>query len=167
MRDKGLDLAINAAGGVTELARRLGISQPSVSNWTRVPAERVLLIEQLTGVSRAVLRPDLYQAENAAEVSTDFDLDEVDAARAWEYSLLAVLLLRPPNAELLAQLAQFGGDATPLGRAHAALAEAAASTDANAVEDEHFNLFIGIGRGELLPYEFALSHRLSLRTAAG
>jgi DNA-binding transcriptional regulator YdaS (Cro superfamily) len=59
MRDRGLDLAISAVGGVTELARRLGISQPSVSNWTRVPAERVLLVESATGVNRALLRPDL------------------------------------------------------------------------------------------------------------
>ncbi|MET0444375.1 MAG: Cro/CI family transcriptional regulator, partial [Pseudorhodoplanes sp.] len=42
MRDVGLEEAIRAAGGITELARRVGISQPSVSNWERVPAERVL-----------------------------------------------------------------------------------------------------------------------------
>jgi len=32
--DAGLGEAIRAAGGVTELARRIGISQPSVSNWS-------------------------------------------------------------------------------------------------------------------------------------
>ena len=42
MRDQGLEEAIRAAGGVSELARQLGISQPSVSNWTRIPAERVV-----------------------------------------------------------------------------------------------------------------------------
>jgi Bacterial toxin YdaS len=40
MRDPGLSEAIRAAGGVAELARQIGISQPSVSNWNRVPAER-------------------------------------------------------------------------------------------------------------------------------
>ena len=60
MRDQGLDEAIRAAGGVSELARRIGISQPSVSNWDRIPAERVIAVEQATNVSRAVLRPDLY-----------------------------------------------------------------------------------------------------------
>ena len=45
MRDQGLDQAIRAAGGITELARRIGISQPSVSNWERIPAERVLAVE--------------------------------------------------------------------------------------------------------------------------
>ena len=37
MRDQGLQEAIRAVGGISELARRLGISQPSVSNWDRIP----------------------------------------------------------------------------------------------------------------------------------
>ena len=45
MADSGLEEAIRAARGITELARRIGISQPSVSNWSRVPAERVLAVE--------------------------------------------------------------------------------------------------------------------------
>jgi TorA maturation chaperone TorD len=44
------------------------------------------------------------------------------------------------------------GDETPLGRTHQALAAAAATTDADAAEREYFDLFIGVGRGELLPY---------------
>ena len=44
MRDSGLDRAIQMAGGVAELARRVGIRQPSVSNWSRVPAERVAAV---------------------------------------------------------------------------------------------------------------------------
>jgi len=32
MSDRGLQEAIRAAGGVTELARRIGVTQPSVSN---------------------------------------------------------------------------------------------------------------------------------------
>jgi molybdopterin-guanine dinucleotide biosynthesis protein B len=60
MRDPGLSEAIRAAGGVSELARMIGISQPSVSNWIRVPADRVAVVESVTGIDRAVLRPDLY-----------------------------------------------------------------------------------------------------------
>jgi molybdopterin-guanine dinucleotide biosynthesis protein MobB len=60
MRDSGLDEAIRAAGGVGELARKVGISQPCISNWNRVPAERVVAVEAATGVNRALLRPDLY-----------------------------------------------------------------------------------------------------------
>jgi len=39
-----------------------------------------------------------------------------------------------------------------LGIAHAGLAASAAETSANAVEREYFDLFIGVGRSELLPY---------------
>jgi TorA maturation chaperone TorD len=146
MRDQGLSEAIRAAGGVSELARRLGISQPSVSNWNRIPAERVLDVEAVTGVERVVLRPDLYAKASEAEPG------EIDVARAQEYALLAALLGRAPGADLLARLSQLRGDATPLGVAHSALAQAAADTTAEKVESEYFNLFIGLGRGELLPY---------------
>src|SRR5919206_3043056 len=60
MRDDGLRLAIDAAGSIGALARGLGISQPSVSSWSRVPAERVRAVEALTHVGREQLRPDLY-----------------------------------------------------------------------------------------------------------
>ena len=44
------------------------------------------------------------------------------------------------------------GDASPLGLAHVALAEAASAAKVESVEREFFNVFIGVGRGELLPY---------------
>lgn len=78
--------------------------------------------------------------------------DEVDVARAQEYALLASLLLRAPNADTLARLSRLGGDATPLGLAHIALAQAAAATSVADVQREFFNIFIGLGRGELVPY---------------
>jgi TorA maturation chaperone TorD len=146
MRDPGLDQAIRAAGGVGALARKIGISQPSVSNWMRVPAERVAVVEAATGIDRALLRPDLYGERTSVE------LDDVEQARAQEYALLAVLLARAPNADLLQRLATIRGDATPLGLAHAALGEAASRATAQQIEREFFNLFIGLGRGELLPY---------------
>jgi TorA maturation chaperone TorD len=78
--------------------------------------------------------------------------DQVDAARAGEYTLLARLLARAPDAVLLARIAKLHGDATPLGVAHASLAEAAAGGIAETIAREFFDLFIGVGRGELLPY---------------
>jgi TorA maturation chaperone TorD len=146
MRDQGLAEAIRAAGGVGALARRIGIAQPSVSNWSRIPAERVIAVEDATGVNRTVLRPDLYGALPAAPT------DDIDVARAQQYALLAVLLARAPNAELLARIATVRGDASPLGVAHAALAEAVAAANVERIEREFFDLFIGVGRGELLPY---------------
>lgn len=146
MRDAGLEEAIRAVGGVGALAQKIGISQPSVSNWARIPAERVIAVEAVTGVARDVLRPDLYGIPPAT-------IDEVDAARAAEYALLAVLLARAPDADMLARLARLRGDASPLGLVHAALGEAAAAATVERTEREYFDLFIGIGRGELLPYE--------------
>jgi TorA maturation chaperone TorD len=145
MSDPGLDEAIRALGGVTERARRIGISQPSVSNWSRVPAERVLSVEAATGVAGAILRPDLYEERPGLP-------DEVDAARAQEYALLAVLLARAPDAEFLTRIAKLRGDATPLGVAHAALAQAADGASAQKIAREFFDLFVGVGRGELLAY---------------
>ena len=139
--------AIRAAGGVGQLARQIGISQPSVSNWSRIPAERVISVEAATGVDRSVLRPDLYGGK---EISGE--VDEVDLARAQEYALLAALLMRAPDAGFLAKLSELHADASPLGLAHAALAEAAEGTTAEKVEREYFDLFIGLGRGELMPY---------------
>jgi TorA maturation chaperone TorD len=153
MRETGLAEAIRAAGGISELARKIGISQPSVSSWSRVPAERVISVEAVTGVDRAVLRPDLYSGKKMAiDIDIDIDIDEVDAARAHEYALLATLLTRAPDAALLSRLSELRGDASPLGLAHAALAEAAGKTTAEIAEHEFFDLFIGIGRGELMPY---------------
>src|SRR6476469_2691425 len=147
MRDEGLDEAIRVAGGVGALARKIGISQPSVSNWARIPAERVLSVEVATGVSRTILRPDLYGNGAASE-----GVDDLDAGRAQEYSLLSALLARAPDRALLERLATLRGDASPLGLAHAALAEAASRTTSERVEREYFDLFIGLGRGELLLY---------------
>jgi TorA maturation chaperone TorD len=78
--------------------------------------------------------------------------DDAVAARAQEYALLATLLGRAPDAKLLESLAALRGDATPLGVAHAALAQAASETTVERVEREYFNLFIGLGRGEIMPY---------------
>ncbi|MBI3433557.1 MAG: molecular chaperone TorD family protein [Proteobacteria bacterium] len=148
MRESGLDEAIRVAGGVGALARKLGISQPSVSNWSRIPAERVLAVEAATGVTRAALRPDLYEGQ----ADTSGEIDEIDLARAREYGLLARLLAQAPTAQMLEAVAQLRGDPTPLGVAHAALAQAANAHAQAQLEREYFDLFIGIGRGEMLPY---------------
>ena len=79
-------------------------------------------------------------------------VDDVDLARAQEYALLATLLSRSPDGEMIERLALLRGDVSPLGAAHAALAEAAAKTDAATVNREYFVLFEGAGRSQFLPY---------------
>jgi len=107
---------------------------------------RVQLVEVTTpGVTRGTLRPELYPEHPGQP-------DEVDAARAQEYALLAFLLTRAPDAALLNRIAQLRGDASPLGIAHAAMARAAEGASAEKIASEYFDLFIGVGRGELLPY---------------
>ena len=95
---------------------------------------------------RTMVRADDERPDGAV------DLDEVDAARAQEYALLATLLSHAPDRPLLSRIAQLPGDTSPLGAAHAAVAEAARNADAADVEREYFALFVGLGRGELLPY---------------
>src|ERR1700720_319241 len=151
MRDTGLEQAIKAAGGVASLARAIGIAQPSVSAWSRIPAERVLAVESATRVDRFILRPDLYGVPGD-QVSSTSKIDEIDQLRAAEYGLLSLLLGKAPGADTLLRIAALKGDASDLGMAHIELASAAAATDDRAVSKEFFDLFIGLGRGDLLPY---------------
>jgi TorA maturation chaperone TorD len=80
------------------------------------------------------------------------EANEVDLARAAEYSLLATLIARSPDSEMLHRLSKLRGDDTCLGLEHAALGEAASRTDTERAAREYFGLFIGLGRGELMPY---------------
>ncbi|TKT58333.1 helix-turn-helix domain-containing protein [Rhizobiaceae bacterium LC148] len=55
-----LQEAIARVGSASELARRLGLTPAAVLQWDKVPATRVLAVEQVTGVSRHSLRPDVF-----------------------------------------------------------------------------------------------------------
>jgi TorA maturation chaperone TorD/DNA-binding transcriptional regulator YdaS (Cro superfamily) len=151
MRDAGLEQAIKVAGGVASLARAIGIAQPSVSAWSRIPAERVLAVEALTQVDRFVLRPDLY-GPSEDQVRSKPEVDEIDQLRAEEYGMLSLLLGKAPDADTLLRVATLKGDGSDIGMAHIELAAAAAATDDRTVSKEFFDLFIGLGRGDLLPY---------------
>lgn len=78
--------------------------------------------------------------------------DSLDAERARLYALLGRLLGAAPDDGLLARLKLLPRVGGELGEAYAALAMAAGATSAEAAEREYFDLFIGVGRGELLPY---------------
>jgi TorA maturation chaperone TorD len=85
-------------------------------------------------------------------------VDEINRARAQEYALLATLLSRSPDSALLSRLADLRGDASRIGVAHAALAEAATRVSEQKAAREFFALFAGLGEGSLLPYS---SHYLA------
>lgn len=80
------------------------------------------------------------------------DVPEEDVLRADLYDLLAALLAAPANADLLARLRGLDGDTTSLGQAVGTLAKLAGQQGPGSVEREFNRLFIGVGRGELLPY---------------
>lgn len=80
------------------------------------------------------------------------ELDTVDHARASEYKLIARLIAGPPHEKMLAGLVGLAGGESPIGQAHASLAAAARETSAAQASREHFRLFVGVGRGEFLPY---------------
>jgi hypothetical protein len=60
LRDVGLRDAIKAAGSLRGLARGLGITASAVSQWTRIPSDRVLEVEAVTKIPRQRLRPDIF-----------------------------------------------------------------------------------------------------------
>jgi TorA maturation chaperone TorD len=79
-------------------------------------------------------------------------LSEEELLRADVYGFLGrTLFLRPGEGELAA-LAGLTGDNTPFGRAFTDLATRAAASDPATAGDEYDTLFIGLGRGELVPY---------------
>ncbi|MDN3566118.1 molecular chaperone TorD family protein [Paeniroseomonas aquatica] len=82
----------------------------------------------------------------------DVVVDPLDSERGRLFALLGRLLAAPPDAALLAGLAALRGDDSALGTALGRLAEAASRADAAAAAREHFALFVGVGRGEVLAY---------------
>jgi TorA maturation chaperone TorD len=83
-------------------------------------------------------------------------LDAGEQARAEVYRLLGTLLAGPPGAALLDMLRNIQPEPAPDGEAMTAawqaLKEAAEQAEPEMLEQEYFNLFIGLGRGEVVPY---------------
>ncbi|MGP6085746.1 TorD/DmsD family molecular chaperone [Antarctobacter jejuensis] len=77
---------------------------------------------------------------------------EEDRLRADLYNFLGLLLAGPPDEMLLAQTASLSGDETEMGQAIGTLAKLGKVSKPKAVTSEYNKLFIGLGRGELLPY---------------
>ena len=78
-----------------------------------------------------------------------------DAARAEMYVLLGTLLAGPPDDAILEMLLDIDAgepDATLMTSSWHSLQAAAREADTEQLAEEYFNLFIGLGRGELVPY---------------
>ena len=88
-----------------------------------------------------------------AEAAPPPGVADDDAVRANTYSLLGALLAAPPRREHFDLLANIDIPSTDgLGGAWSVLRHAAEHADVEAVDDEYHDLFIGVGRGELIPY---------------
>ncbi len=57
----GMALLRSKRGRLTQLTRALGLkSSGAISQWKKVPADRLLAVESATGIPREKLRPDLF-----------------------------------------------------------------------------------------------------------
>ena len=79
-------------------------------------------------------------------------IDAEDQLRADMYSFLASLLRTEPNAELVNQLTNLLSDDSPIGKSIKTLSKLASSMDLPTIRDEYVRIFVGVGRGEILPF---------------
>ena len=82
----------------------------------------------------------------------DVTISEEDGLRADLYDLLGALFARPPSRDLLDKVQALSGDDGELGRGVSALSRLAKATTEKSAESEFNALFVGLGRGELLPF---------------
>ena len=87
-----------------------------------------------------------------AESDAEYRIPEEDQLRAHWYALLARLLSVAPDQATLDLVRGLKGDETELGAGVKALAAAARGVTPAKAEEEYFDLFIGVGQGELLPF---------------
>ena len=84
------------------------------------------------------------------------DATEENRVRSGAYALLAALLAAPPKRELLERVAAIDASGSErdsrFGPAWRSLREAALAATPGELDDEYHALFIGLGRGELMPY---------------
>jgi len=59
-RDPILLHVFAAFGSAANLARFLGVSRAAICHWQRVPFRHLTVIEEVTGITREQMRPDIY-----------------------------------------------------------------------------------------------------------
>jgi hypothetical protein len=142
MGDRRRQEAIHFTGGYAEPVRRVCIFQPSISSWSKVPAERVLSAEAVMDFARSVLQLD-FCGEQPAEI------DDVGTARGQDYALLHTAGARCCHTQAYRQASWRCDPAWPRSRGPCASRRQRERREDRA---RVFGLFIGLGRGELLPY---------------
>ena len=79
-------------------------------------------------------------------------VDSEEQLRADMYSFMASLLRSEPSADLVKQLTNLDADDSPIGKSIKTLSKLASSLDLPTIRDEYVRIFIGVGRGEILPF---------------
>ena len=92
------------------------------------------------------------QGECSVNPAQDITIGSEDRLRADLYNFIGLILSAPPDPLLLDQCIGLSGDDSDLGKAISSLSRVARVTNPKKVESEFNALFIGLGRGELLPY---------------
>jgi TorA maturation chaperone TorD len=99
-----------------------------------------------------------------ATQTVEHQLEPGEQARVDVYRLLGLLLLSPPDDTMLELLCAIQPDTTAedkaMTEAWQALQSMAVATEPEQLKDEYFKLFIGLGRGELVPYASYYIHGL-------
>ena len=77
---EALQAALIEAKSQSALARICGVGQPAVSKWLQsgkhLPAEHVIAVERKTGVSKHLLRPDIYPVDLSSPSQGDESIAE-------------------------------------------------------------------------------------------
>ena len=97
-------------------------------------------------------RQDIIEMDERMDLKHKADVSQEDRSRADMYNFLGLVLARPADEILLEQMSQLSGDQSELGKAVETLKRVSKVSKPNSVEIEFNKLFIGVGRGELLPY---------------
>lgn len=99
-----------------------------------------------------------------ATQTVDHQLEAGEQARVDVYRLLGLLLLSPPDDTMLDLLRDIQPDTSAEDKAMSdvwqALQTMAVTAEPEQLKDEYFKLFIGMGRGELVPYASFYIHGL-------
>jgi len=104
------------------------------------------------------VQADKVCAQALNDLSTEYAMQTLkadDTLRAHVYSLLAALLTGPPSADLLRLLGRIEdkqASDSEMAQAWRMIKEAGGQTNTALLDDEYHRLFVGLGRGELVPY---------------
>lgn len=85
-------------------------------------------------------------------LNNENSISEVDKIRSDMYLFLSGVLQREPSDNLVGEYNNLDGDKTRIGKAFNILSDLSKKVSPSDVRNEYQNLFIGVGRGELLPF---------------